>query len=222
MKFIDIHTHKRIRDKVEVFSLNNVLVNENEVLSKDKYYSVGIHPWYVAEYKFDEYIDLFKSYFENKNVIAVGEIGLDKFKENFDLQIKYFEYQLKFAEENQLPVIIHCVKSFEEIIKILSEFNFKNPIIFHRYGGNSQITTRLLNFNSYFSFGDSALNEKSSSQRILKQIPLDRLFLETDDSNINLKEIYSKTAQLKEITLDNLLTAIIENYNKIFKNISNL
>lgn len=217
--YIDIHSHTRTVED-DVFTLNNILVNENENIISEKFYSVGIHPWYINEFGFDDYCKKFESYFKYPNFIAVGEIGLDKLRPNFEMQQKLFEKQLLFAQENNFPVIIHCVKAFGELLKIIDKIKFVGVLIFHRYGGNSQITENLLQRDSFFSFGHSLLIEKSNILKIFKLISHDRIFLETDDSNISIKEIYLKAALLRGISVRELKKMIFNNFIKSFKNLS--
>jgi len=213
--YVDIHSHN-ISDDGEVFTLNNVLVNEQKKLDLTKYYSVGIHPWYVNEFNVDGYFKRFKEYFTNKNILAVGEIGLDKLKQKFDIQTQLFEKQLNYANTNKFPVIIHCVKAYNELLLILENNKIETPLIFHRYGGNAQLTEQLLQGNNYFSFGQSLFNENPKTNRIFKRLANNRIFLETDDANISIIEVYKRAASLRGTSVTELKKVIYNNFISIF------
>ena len=139
------------------------------------------------------------------SVIAIGECGLDRvLKVNWKKQVEVFVWHLRLAQQYHLPLIIHCVRAYGEVLKYLLDHKINTPVIFHGYNGNVQQTQRLLQEdNIYFSFGE-LLFRKSKAQQVLPQIPLERIFLETDCSAKKIDEIYRQAATLlavKEATL---------------------
>lgn len=211
--YIDIHTHKT-HFSGEHIQIENCFPEIDTQIIAGRYYSVGIHPWYIDHY--EKKFLLLKEISKKNEIIAIGEIGLDKLKPDFENQKIIFEKQLLFAQQIKKPVIIHCVKAFNELIEILKSTKISQALIFHRFGGNSQLTDSLMSFNSYFSFGDVVFNEKSGSLRIIKKIPASRIFFETDDSLISINEIYTKAAQIKALDLQNLKSEVYNNFITIF------
>lgn len=212
-KYIDIHTHKTSFSG-EHLHVQNCFPETDTHFLPGQYYSVGIHPWYINN--FEQKFLALKKISEKKEIIAIGEIGLDKLKPDFENQKVIFESQLFFAEKIKKPVVIHCVKAFNELIEIIKKNKISVPLIFHRYGGNSQLTDVLMTFDSYFSFGDSVFSENPSTLRMIKKIPIPRMFFETDDSSSEIQDIYSKAALLKGVDVENLKKQIYYNFISIF------
>ena len=94
------------------------------------------------------------------------------------------------------PVIIHCVKAYSELLEILKKYNIKIPSIIHCFNENEQIAEQLMNYKICFSFGKSILNAESKAAKVFKQLPPDRVFFETDDSELSISDIYKKAAEL--------------------------
>ncbi|HOK92178.1 MAG TPA: TatD family hydrolase, partial [Spirochaetota bacterium] len=105
-------------------------------------YTVGVHPWYVKDSHFDIYKKLGEFYTENRDLIAIGEIGLDKKIDSppFYLQQMIFEEQMKFAVDVNLPVIIHCRGAFNELTESLKKVGMpKRGGIIHAFSGSVDI-----------------------------------------------------------------------------------
>lgn len=200
--FINLHTHHKQEIGLEI-------VQAKEVLSYP--YSYGVGPFEIDMCLFDEKIAT------EKNCISIGEIGLDKtIQLNINEQIKIFKKQLLFAEKLNLPVIIHCVKAYNELIEIKRSLKPIQPWVIHGFRKTNLLNT-LLKEDFYISVG-SAIIHDHKLQASIKTIPNNRLFLETDnDLNHNIEEVYQKVAFLKEISLLALKTIISNNFKTVFK-----
>lgn len=150
------------------------------------YATAGIHPHDVKTINDTTYADL-KRLLAHPRVVAVGEIGLDYFK-NYspqDLQRTHFRKQLELARELDKPIIVHCRDANEDMISILSEFYEPNEKarsgIFHCFSGDQKLADKALEMGFYISFSGSVTFKKSDELRaVAKTIPADRLFVETD------------------------------------------
>ena len=213
MHFVNIHTHKESKLR---FALTNIFPEDAQKIEENKYYSIGIHPWEVTNVDIDKQLNIVKELAEKKNVLAIGEIGLDKYRENFDLQKKVFLKQVQIAKEYNKPIIVHCVKAYSELLEILKTKIQKVPVIIHRYSGNKTIADELIKFGCFLSFGHELFNEKSKAPRVFKKIPLENIFLETDDSEIDIKEIYQKASDIRAIDIEDVQNAVFSNFNKCF------
>ncbi len=150
------------------------------------YATAGIHPHDVKTIGETTYAELRKLWAHPK-VIAVGEIGLDYFK-NYspqDLQRTHFRKQVELARELGKPIIVHCRDANEDMAAILSEYYPKNEKarsgIFHCFSGDQKLADRALEMGFYISFSGSVTFNKSDELRaVAKTIPADRLFVETD------------------------------------------
>ena len=187
-RYIDIHTHRPTALHIEP-------------------QAVGIHPWMAEKEAFDEAI------FDN--AVTIGEIGLDFACDvNRDIQERVFRAQLAQAEKRNMPVILHCVRAFEPIMKILAEYSLR-AVIFHGFIGSVQQAKRAIDAGYYLSFGPNTFRSPKTIAA-LQSTPEYRLFAETDDSGEAIENVYSKIAQTRGISVEELKGIIENNYNKIF------
>ena len=214
--FIDIHTHNKV--KAEGISVFNVLNEENAVLTEENlYYSLGIHPWYIDDMSIEAHYEFINKYINNEKVIAVGECGFDRLvKPPYEIQKEILVYQLELAEKLNKPIIIHCVRAYEELIELKKSMNIAQPMIIHGFNSSPQIGDMLIKAGFYFSFGKAILKDDSNASKIIKTFSTGRLFLETDDSNRSITKIYERAASLMQIDLEELKAIIFKNFNKVF------
>ena len=219
IEFINLHTHNQdaSSDTLSILNIFPENFNANQTNDESLFYSIGMHPWYIDEADAEKRILEIAESARNDNVLAIGETGLDKAcKTNFDLQLKYFHEQVKIAEEVKKPVIIHCVRSYYEILELRLKTRPNMPWIFHGYNGNTETTKQLLNHDFYFSFGKS-LEFNDKMKEVLKLIPDNALFLENDDSEIPVKKIYKQAACIRNQEMEELKGKIKSNFIRLFK-----
>lgn len=214
MKYLNIHTH-------QFTNQNNILeiVNQypQEIDDTIPFYSIGIHPWYIVENKVDNDLEIIERNLQIKNCLALGECGLDKRIEiPLETQIPVFEKQLLLAEKYKKPVIIHCVATFQEVIEIKKKLKIKVPMIIHGFSKNKQIADSLIKNDFYLSFGKYLLRNPEL-EKTFKNIPDNRIFLETDTIEETIKEVYNLAAKYKNIDLNKLEEIIRENFNFVFQ-----
>ena len=191
------------------YGIYNLDLGEN---IPESYFSVGIHPKNIDE-NWEKYFEAFKKISLLDNCLAIGECGLDALIDiDENLQKKVFEKQILWANEIHKPVIIHCVKWFQELIPFqkLAEV----PLIIHGFNKKKSVTDEMLKHGFFLSFGKSVLYNLSL-QSILKEIPIDKIFLETDDTDFDIAELYQKVSEIKEISLEELQKKISENLQSI-------
>lgn len=213
--FIDIHTHPN-RNERETIIVQNIFPGEAVAkFTGRNFYSVGLHPWHIkSEEVNDVLISMVKETLENEHVCFVGECGLDKLaKTSFEEQIRVFRAQVVLAEEWKRPVIVHCVKAYNEILELRMKLKPELPWILHGYTGGQVLTKQLAQRGFYFSFGKSLFNAKSKSIESLRLLPLDCVFFETDEFEGNVEEVYKQAAQLKEVTPELLKLEVWNNFN---------
>ena len=191
----------------------NVL-KDFELLHSDGWYSAGIHPWYINK-DIEEQLASLEKCTALKNVLAVGECGLDKVCEtDFFLQQKIFSKEIQLANKIQKPIIIHCVKAFDETLHQLKNENVNVPVIFHGFNKSKELANRIIDDGHYLSFGKHLLHE--NLHQIFSDISLQHVFFETDDTDIEISEVYKMAAEIKNISLETLIKKIAENFNEIF------
>ena len=223
LPFLDIHTHRRDQksDFVSVGSLSAQEISSNQ-LFKD-FTSAGIHPWWLEDYSKSE-IESLQSQIEkfvSKGLLwGVGETGIDRaYPEFLDEQKKLFHWHMELSENYGLPLIIHSVKAGSDFLQILKEYKPKSPWIFHDFRGNETLVRELLrlHLDCYFSFGLSVDNSQQIRD-LLPSIPLDKLFLETDEQkHLDIQEIYLRASHFLQVDLDLLKSQLWLNFNKMTK-----
>ncbi|MDZ4665376.1 MAG: TatD family hydrolase [Bacteroidota bacterium] len=209
--FINIHTHSQIFDAH--LELVNLFLERND---RVKYYSYGLHPWHIdGNYKDD--LEHLGEIAHEKGCLAIGECGLDKVsKVDFELQEKVFVEHIKIANKLKKPLIIHCVKAFNELINCLNHNNNQVPVIIHGFNNNDNIA-RLLNAEGYyFSFGKDLLGFESNAAKAIKTIGRKRFFLETDDKDLSIKYVYLKAGELLGVNGEIVQLQIEENFKTVF------
>lgn len=181
-------------------------------------FSMGIHPWDVESIVWEQTFCEFEKYLKLANCVAIGEIGLDKIcGTNLDLQKEVFLKQICVAEESQKKVlIIHCVKAYQELIALRK--GSKNTMIWvlHGFNGGKGLIDQLVQHGFYFSIGHLVLNPKTKIAQNISTIPLDQLFLETDESEIEIEEIYKEVSRKYGMEEKDLIHQIEKNKKHIF------
>jgi TatD DNase family protein len=214
--YIDIHRHstdKGYADKV----VRNLFSYETEQVELTEQCSVGLHPWHVTQDNLDNEISLVKKASSLKKVIAIGEAGLDKAINNpINVQRKAFENQIDIAKTSNKPMVIHCVRAYDELLAYRKNAYSAKPWIIHWYNASPQTGEDLINKGCYLSFGLMLFNETSKAFKTFKRAPLEYIFFETDDAEININEVYNKAAQIKKIDIELLKKQIIKNFHNCF------
>lgn len=207
--FINIHTHHLSKDD-GVFLFNNRFAFDKNLFLQ-KYFSIGIHPWDAG---LDFSITELEQNISNENCLAIGECGLDKLSgPNLEIQKAVFETQLQLASKYHKPVIIHCVKAYDELIEVCKPF-LEIPKIIHGFNKSSQLAIQLINSGFYLSLNDSILKKENFDFSV---IPLDRLFFETDmNSLISINEIYDMVSKRFNVDVELLKEKINLNFTTIF------
>jgi len=218
LSFINIHTHKSVSQDDETIIEN--LFPDKEPLTGfpvSSFFSIGLHPWYIRTDSFLQDIEKVEKLAVMPNCIAVGETGLDRnITVPLDLQKDVFRTHLKIAHEVLKPVIIHCVRAFQEILQVHKPFAGKVKLIFHGFNNSRQIANDLLIKGHYMSFGKALLNPVSNASKLFPEIPNDMFFLETDDSEISISTIYQKAAALKNFSMDEMKELVLQNFENCF------
>lgn len=188
-----------------------------EILNRDldnyavsKYFSLGIHPK-------DALIDFdLETEIQEVNCLAVGECGLDKLIEvDFEKQKEVFIQQIELSEKYDLPLILHCVKAWNEVLELKKSLKPKQKWIFHGFRKTALLDDVLKN-GLMFGIGTAVLYDEKL-QNCLKDIPLNRLLFETDmDDKHTVLEVYEKVAEIKTLSLRDLEHEIEQNFKETF------
>lgn len=210
MQLIDIHTHSQ---KNCICLVNHNDWNTEPTLG---FCSAGIHPWDIDKTNIDQALQQLDLWAKNKTIAAIGEIGIDHcINTPTKLQIDVFLRQVAIAEQYKLPCIIHCVKAYSDLEAILKQMPKHTPWIFHSFSSSIQMANSITQKGCYVSVGNNIL-KNNRLQNTIKQIPNNKLFFETDNSNTNIEEIYNLCAQLLGIGINELEELIYNNLQTVF------
>lgn len=214
--YIDIHTHQQRQQEKDILSIYNLNVPDYYCRCgldiENTNYSLGIHPWKINEQLLSENLRYIEENATFEKIRAIGECGLDKLaKTSWELQIRAFLSQISISEKLEKPLIIHCVKAFDELISIKKDIKPQQAWIIHGFRGKPEQMLQLTKLGFYLSFGEH-FNEET-----IKQMPLDQMFLETDDESFSIKHTYESILKTSEIKEKTLLDQINSNYHRIFQ-----
>lgn len=220
LPYLNIHTHTRTEgEAVEVASLSLEHVRLEHTTGS--YCTAGIHPWWLEELNAADIEKLkvhIQKMVEEKRVWAVGETGLDRlYPEFLDQQKELFAWHLALAEKHRLPLILHSVRTGSDFLEIIKHQKPTTPWIFHDFRGSEQLVHELLRLHPecYFSFGIS-LDNSPQVRELLPTIPLENIFLETDNQkHLDIHDIYLRASERLQVDLAFLKAQIWHNFKKI-------
>jgi len=189
-----------------------------EVLDESTSFSAGIHPWDVDSIDLSKALLDLDSRLKQPKCLALGELGIDKkFGTNLDLQIGLLRSQLELALKHQKKVlIIHCIKAFQEIIEEKNKAPNDFIWVLHGFNGSKELIQQMLHQGFYFSLGALLFMEDAKIIQNIKEIPLDRLFLETDDSDLIIEEVYQRAAHLLNLNVNIIEDQLEQNLKQVF------
>lgn len=216
--FVDIHTH---------LSDNQSVIKIVDEFSEKILRTEGIHPWKVDDFNLSQISQISQNWTTTgfsslKRTVSadmvwgIGEVGLDKVhKETFEKQVEVFEEMIRLSESYRKPVIVHCVKAYSEIIEIRKKTKATMPWVIHGFNSSVETMRQLLKYDIYISLGAILYHNENQAVKLLKDIPLERLFLETDVSGRDIKDVYAKAASLLGCEIEVLCKQIFENYGRL-------
>lgn len=193
------------------------LFPENE-LSGTEYFSIGIHPWRIRPDLMENDFKILEERSSDERVLAIGECGLDKLQGvSFELQKPVFEKHILLAEKLSKPLIIHCVKAYEEMINLKKKYKPSTAWIIHGFNKTPETAEQLVRAGFHLSFGANIKDSKQKAAEALKIIPENHFFLETDDSGHDIAEIYATAAEIRGISEEKIAEIIKINFEKNFR-----
>ena len=256
MKFIDTHTHlfaSEFNDDIDIVVQNAIgngvskmllpnidSTTTNSMLQLCNKYPqhcfpmIGLHPCSVKKGNIEKEILHVEKMLNKNNFIAIGEIGLDLYwdKSSLSYQKIAFESQIKLAKKYQLPIVIHVRDSFNEAIEIVEKLNNENLSgVFHCFTGNIQEAERIINLqNFYLGIGGVVTFKNGGINKIINQISLDNIILETDSPYLTptpfrgkrneskyLVNIAQKMSEIYEIDINEIANKTSSNAINLFK-----
>ncbi len=216
--YIDIHNHDEAVSGPGIFTVLSLMAHEpvrpENITSVA--FTFGIHPWFLTESSYKQQIAAVAETAGSSSVLAIGEAGFDRLRgPSPDLQRIAFEEQVTIAGEHNKPVVIHCVKAWEELFRAHKRLKPSLPWLVHGFRGNRDLAAQLISKNMFLSFWFSFIIRPEAAG-LIKSLPAERIFLETDGSGVDIKDIYSKVSADLDMTVEKLKGIIYNNFNGFF------
>lgn len=192
---------------------------------------MGLHPTHVKE-NFEAELKHVEKELDRRKFYAVGEIGIDLYwdKSTLEIQKQAFKRQIQFAKDRDLPIVIHCRESFDEIFEVLeSEMDEKLFGIFHCFTGDLDQAKQALSYNMKLGIGGVVTFKNGGIDKFINQIPLENIVLETDspylapkpyrgkrNDPVYILKVAEKLSELYEIPVEEVAEVTTKNSKEIF------
>jgi TatD DNase family protein len=215
--YIDIHVHGG-SSAAGIFILESLMAHEGRVAEDipGVAYTYGIHPWFLDEENFKRQLISVEKESASPAVIAIGEAGFDKLRgPSPELQRNVFEEQVMISETLSKPLIIHCVRAWDELLAVHKKLKPVMPWMVHGFRGSVKLAEQLISKGMYLSvWFDFVLRHESSE--LLRTLPYQKVFLETDGADVDIRDIYKKVSEDRKISVDELKEIIRTNFYNFF------
>ena len=198
---------------------------------KNVFLMAGLHPTHVKE-NYKEELAIVKKMLLEKQFYAVGEIGIDLYWDKSFLQEQQdaFKEQIGWAKENNLPIVIHCRDSFDEIFEILEEVKEEKLYgIFHCFSGDLSQAKKAISYNMKLGIGGVVTFKNGKIDQFLNEIPLNHIVLETDspylaptpfrgkrNESSYLVNVVEKLSDIYHLSSQEIAKITTENSKKVF------
>jgi len=192
---------------------------------------LGLHPCDVKE-NFKEELDSISSEIAQRKIYAIGEIGIDLHwdKTTLSIQQEAFRTQIEWAKKLELPIVIHCREAFDEIFEIMNELkDEKLRGIFHCFSGTLEQAHKVIGLGFYLGIGGVLTYKNSGLDKVVQEISLEHLVLETDSPYLTpvpfrgkpnessyLVYVAQKLADLKLVSLEEVAEITTRNSRLVF------
>ncbi len=200
------------------------------------YAAVGVHPQDAEKFS-EEQIAQFLAWAAHPKVVAIGELGLDFYRDYNprELQIRVFERFVRLARETGLPVIIHNREADEEVLNVVSKPEFAGVTgVFHCFSSTVEYAKKVLDLGFFISFTGIVTFKNSNSRDVLREIPPDRLLLETDSPLLApvphrgkrnepafVRFVAEEFARVKGLSLEEVAEITTQNARRLFPKLKN-
>jgi len=235
------HIHQIIVPAISPDNWQNVLdlTHFNQELTNDKckvFACLGIHPWFLDNLEQQHLALLAEKVSENRAaIIAIGETGLDaviaKQQNNLNKQLEFFEFQLRLAKQQQLPVIVHHRGTHNETITLLKKVKVPRAGIVHAFSGSYQQACQYIDLGFKLGIGGTITYPRAKKTiNAIKRLPLSSLVMETDapampvngfqgesNSPLRLINVFERLISLRDEAPEIIAETMEDNISALFK-----
>ena len=238
---VDTHAHLDMLTEFDISGVGKVIIPSVEINTmekvvqlseKDNVFSmVGIYPSEAKTYSHEvenKMIELAK----NPKVVAIGEIGLDYYwdKSFVDLQKEVFIKQIKLANKLNLPIVVHDREAHKDCFDIVKEYNNGSKVVFHCFSGSVEFMRECVKQGWYIALGGVVTFKNAVKMKeVAKEVPLDKLVLETDSPYLTpvpfrgkknkpayVRYVAEEIAKIREISVEEIIDITTRNAEEIF------
>ncbi|MGJ7095063.1 TatD family hydrolase [Vibrio hannami] len=234
-----------VLDEAELSGVSHLLVPGCGVFNWDRveklsecqqniYFALGLHPYFLDKHRDDDIEELERRLkFGKSKCVAIGECGLDFYhSRESELQQKALLIsQIKLANAYELPLILHCRKAHQELIKVLKQHPLKNSGVIHGFTGSAHQAQEFIKLGLYIGVGGSITYERANKTRnAIASIPLSSIVLETDAPDMpvsgyqgtpnypkHIKEILKSLILLRKECEQTVASMVFVNSKRLFR-----
>ncbi len=203
---MDAHTHRH-QAAAHLYVLSSTELTSG--LTQTKFFCAGIHTWHVTKHTFDQVERLSAQ----NGCVAIGETGLDRLHPDWSLQIELFHQHAELAERLGKPLVVHVVRASSDLMHYLKHHRPTVPWLWHDFTGPLEALPKLLKLHPglYFSMSPRGVARKNFNE-LWNAIPHDRRLLESDDSGVEIADVFRNAGVSRG--------DILNNYQNLFPDIS--
>lgn len=187
IRYIDFHTHSA-GGSADTVAIRNLMAGDDipADFPSNTLFSAGIHPWQLTDDNLEHLQTELLLTAAHSHVVMIGEAGFDRLRgAQGEIQYRAFLYQARIAEEMGKPVVIHCVKGWDELRRARREVKPGRPWVIHGFRGSGSLAASLSAEGFWLSLG-----ARGVTPEILTSVSHERVLLETDDSGAPIKDVY--------------------------------
>jgi TatD DNase family protein len=222
--YFDHHTHisgpPSIASEItNIFSIDasnfEDLGKISEITSMGHGFTIGLHP---MSYNFMTFEHVSRIIHQNRDdILGIGECGLDtRIAVPRQHQIELFTAHAEMAREMHLPLIIHCVRSYDDIVHLHQRLKPSNPWIIHGFNRSESIAIKLLDQGILLSIGKELLDPGHPISNFFKKIAEYPFFLETDGKDIAIQTLYQQASNMLDMSIEAISTIIASHVQQVY------
>lgn len=205
MTLLDFHTHR-------LQATDALICVEPDRFAPElgKCYAVGLHPWHSAAEDVERLLAQLERVAAHPQVAAIGETGLDALRgAPLDVQMALLERHVAVAEAVGKPLVIHTVRTSQQVLKVWRESRRSVPWAIHGFRGNAHVVEPLVDAGFYISFGERF------NPLALRAVPAERLLAETDDSPMPIASVVARMAAQLQLPPERLERTLAANLARL-------
>lgn len=218
--YLNFHAHQQKPDDDEIV-IQSLFLQDNFIApaGNNIFFTAGLHPWHADLLDLNQIEKKLEKFISGKKIIAIGETGLDKMKGvQWETQQQVFKKHIELSEKHHLPLVVHSVKAHNQVLKLKKDSGAKSNWVIHNFTGSYQMAMDFIDHGCYLSVCHHLKNEKSRINQFFYQLPKDKFFLETDDFDISIKDLYKIAAEKMMISINELKSQLVYNLQEFLKN----